>query len=289
MNDGAASATRLVGRDLTIGWNSRVVAQLPEVAVISGQILAIAGGNGVGKSTLIKTLARQLAPLQGRVLLNEQDIHRLPARFFAQQVAYVPQLIETPEGMTVQEMVNLGRNPHQIWWSWRTARQDQEAVERALRFTETVSLRNSLVGCLSGGERQRVALALALAQESRLLLLDEPTAHLDFKHQLDLVELLLSLRSEGLGFAIVLHDLNLIARLADRVLLLNSSDRNGSTGGAGVVAAYGTTDEVLNVDTLRAVYGVDVAINEDPGSGLKTYVPIRALNPAERLGPAQAG
>ena len=167
------------------------------------QIVAVAGPNGAGKSTLIKTMARQLKPLTGTVELNGKNIWTISTQEYAGKVAYVPQDIEASTELSVEQMVMLGRNPHQKWWQWYGANSDTDAVNKALNDTEMEKLRGKPICQLSGGERQRAALATALAQEPIFMFLDEPTSHLDFKHQIELLALLKRLRANGLGIMIV--------------------------------------------------------------------------------------
>lgn len=260
--------SQLIAKNLSVGWERTVVAEVADLNVATGEIVALAGPNGVGKSTIIKTIARQIRPLTGSFTVDSIDCQTLPPRGFAKLVSYVPQIIETVQDMTVEEFVSLGRFPHQMWWSWETSAVDRDAVEAAMERTETTPLRQKTVTELSGGERQRVAVAMALAQQTRFMLLDEPTAHLDFKHQLQLMKLLADLRESGIGIVIVLHDLNLIARLADKVVLLERS-----TNGPSRPAAVGSPAQILTFDMLRKVYEVDVSITTDPQTGMTNYVP----------------
>lgn len=257
-------------RNLAVGWEARVVAEIDELILSPGQITVLAGPNGAGKSTAIKTVARQIKPLSGSVTTGGANALTLDWRQFAQQIAYVPQLLETPKSLTVDETVMLGRNAHQAWWSWEVSPRDREAVENALTQTETTHLRTRKMAELSGGERQRVALAMALAQQTPVLLLDEPTAHLDFKHQIQLVSLLRRLKGQGIAVLLVLHDLNLIARVADNVVLL---EKPGSEAPSRV-AASGASEAVLTEEVLKRVYDVVVAITHDAASGVTSYVPI---------------
>lgn len=260
---------RLSATALAVGWPGRPVAQGLDLRLSGGEITVVAGPNGAGKSTLLKTLARQLRPLSGQVELGGRSIWQMEARAFAQQVAYVPQSLEPGQDLTVNELVALGRNPHQRWWSWAASGEDRQAVRFALEQTQTWALKDKYLSTLSGGERQRALIATALAQQARLLLLDEPTAHLDFKHQMELCDLLDNLRRDRIGILVVLHDLNLMSRLADHILLLGKSDSQPST-----FYACGSPQAVLQPATLRAVYQVEVSIVGDPATGRKVYTPI---------------
>jgi ABC-type cobalamin/Fe3+-siderophores transport system ATPase subunit len=255
-------------KQLQVGWQAKVIAVIGELTLSPGEICVIAGPNGVGKSTTLKTLARQIKPLSGSLSLSDVDIWQMPPKDFAKQVGYVPQLLDPPSTMMVRDLVALGRNPHQIWWSWETAARDNQAISEALEATDTIALQEKAVGALSGGELQRVAIAMVLAQQTQFILLDEPTAHLDYKHQLQLLSLLKNMQAQGKGILLVLHDLNLIGRIADTVVLLRSQQTAAAT-----VAATGKAKDVLNRANLLDVYEVNVAIQQDK-DGITTYVPL---------------
>lgn len=254
--------------DLSAGFDKSVVLRQASVELSASQIIVIAGPNGAGKSTLVKTMARQLKPLGGRILLNGSDIWQMSAQQFAGQVAYVPQSIDIASELTVEEIVMLGRNPHQKWWQWYGSNDDSVAVNKALADTEMQQLRKKPLCQLSGGERQRAALATALAQEPTFMLLDEPTAHLDFKHQIELLALLKRLRLAGLGIMVVLHDLNIIARVADQVVLIEVGN------GASKIGATGTVKQALSHDNLRRIFGIEVTTFDDPITGEVIYNPF---------------
>lgn len=257
----------LSAKNLTVGFDKTPVVEDALLDMTAGTILAIAGPNGAGKSTLLKSLARLIRPIKGTVEISGQDIWAMSARDFAKQVSYVPQSQEFEQDLTVQELVALGRNPHQSWWSWNASVEDRQAVKDALEKTATWDLRSKYLGNLSGGERQRALIATALAQRPQFMLLDEPVSHLDFRHQLELVSLLDSLRKQGLGIAVVLHDLNIISKLADSVLLLEKLGQESSR-----VIAYGPTAEVLQPTMLKQVFQVDVRRIADAASSTEIYV-----------------
>lgn len=252
--------------DLTVGWNGKAVADRISFELAGGQIIAIAGPNGAGKSTILKSVARQVRSLSGQVLLEGQEIWQIEPKDFARKVAYLPQSLDPGQTLTVQELVSLGRNPHQQWWSWSATAEDRQAIRLALEKTGTWDLRNKYLTSLSGGEKQRAAIATALAQQPQFMLLDEPTAHLDFRHQLELAQLLADLRAHGLGILVVLHDLNLMAQLSDRILLLEKPAEKPSR-----VIAFGRPEEVLKPEILRQVYEVEVSILSDPQTGASVY------------------
>jgi iron complex transport system ATP-binding protein len=267
------STDQLCAASLAAGFGKKPVVAGIDMTISAGEIVVLAGPNGAGKSTVVKALARQLKPMEGSVTINGTLVWQLTAMQFAAQVAYVPQSIEPGQDLTVEEIVMLGRNPHQSWWQWYGSAADSQAVDAALVATELSALRHKYLSELSGGERQRAAMATALAQEPIFMLLDEPTAHLDFRHQLELISLLKQLKdSKGIGCLIVLHDLNLIARAADRVVLFQTQ-----TGAPSKIAANGAPQAVLTREHLMSVFQVDVQILTDPQSGETFYSPTRSL------------
>ncbi|MGQ9866417.1 MAG: ABC transporter ATP-binding protein [Pseudanabaenaceae cyanobacterium] len=233
--------------NLTVGYGRQPVVQGVNFTVAAGEWLTILGANGSGKSTLLKTMAAQLPPLAGTVWLEGQNLHHLSPRAIAQRLGFLPQQPGIPEGLTVRQLVALGRNPHQPWWQWEVDATGREWVERALAETNLVTLGDRPVSTLSGGERQRAFVAVALAQNARILLLDEPTTYLDVNHQLELLALLKRWQQEGLTVITVLHDLNLAARYSDRVAVLAQ----------GQLLAIDTPDRIFTPDTLAIAFGVE--------------------------------
>ncbi|ROQ52526.1 iron complex transport system ATP-binding protein [Rathayibacter sp. PhB152] len=249
---------------LTLGYGDRTVVQGLDLVVPPGRITAIVGANACGKSTLLRSMSRLLAPRAGTVLLDGKAVHRTPAKQLARTLGLLPQSPIAPEGITVADLVGRGRHPHQgILSRWNA--HDDEAVATALDATDTAALADRAVDELSGGQRQRVWIAMALAQETDLLLLDEPTTFLDVSHQVEVLDLLVDLnRNRGTTVVMVLHDLNLAARYADHLVAL----------AGGTVHAAGTPAEVLTEDTVRAVFGLDSRIITDPTSGTPLMLPL---------------
>ena len=254
----------LVAEGLTLGYGERTVIEDLDLLVPPGRICAIVGANACGKSTLLRSMTRLLAPRDGRVLLDGKAVHRLPAKELARTLGLLPQSPIAPEGITVSDLVGRGRHPHQsVFTRWK--KEDDAAVATALEATQTTELAERAVDELSGGQRQRVWIAMALAQQTDLLLLDEPTTFLDVSHQIEVLDLLTDLnRTRGTTIVMVLHDLNLAARYADHLVALAS----------GRVHAVGTPTEVLTVENVQAVFGLDCQVIPDPTSGTPLMLPI---------------
>lgn len=220
----------------------------------AGEVVALVGHNGSGKSSLLKMLARQLAPSTGSISYGNQDLRMYSERAFARSVAYLPQDVTTGSEMTVRELVGCGRYP---WHGalGRFTKNDEEKVEDALRATHIETFANRIVGTLSGGERQRAWIAMLIAQDARCLLLDEPTAALDVAHQIEVLSLVRRLAHEGgRSVVIVLHDINMAARFCDRIHALKR----------GRVVASGTPSAILAPNTLQEIYGIDMDVISAP-------------------------
>jgi iron complex transport system ATP-binding protein len=231
---------------------------------LPGKVTAIVGANACGKSTLLRSMSRLLTPRSGQVLLDGKAIHSLPAKQVARTLGLLPQSPIAPEGITVAELVGRGRHPHQGLMS-RWSADDDRAIADALDVTATADLAERAVDELSGGQRQRVWIAMALAQQTDLLLLDEPTTFLDVSHQVEVLDLLTDLnRSTGTTIVMVLHDLNLAARYADHLVMISG----GRLHGAGVPT------EVFTEDAVREVFGLQCRVIEDPVSGSPLMLPI---------------
>jgi len=233
-----------------------------------GSITAIAGPNGSGKSTLLKTLARQIKPFAGRVTLGGADIWSLDPSQFARRCAYVPQSFNSNTNLTVGELVALGRNPHQNWWSWSASAGDREATREALERAGLAGLEHRYLATLSGGERQRAQIAVALSQESDFVLLDEPISHLDFKYQRSIVKLIERLREDGKGIAVILHDLNVIDSMADQVALIG---KGSEETGPGRLVAVGTSRDILTSSRIEEVFDVGIATVTDESTGRRLF------------------
>ncbi|SDL71290.1 ABC transporter ATP-binding protein [Tessaracoccus oleiagri] len=254
----------LEARELTLGYGGAPIVTDLSLELPAGAVTALIGPNGCGKSTLLRGLSRLLRPAGGQVLLGGRDLQDFSARELARRLGLLPQAPITPGGITVGELVALGRAPHQGWFS-RSSTEDRRAVEAALEATGTSALRERLVDELSGGQRQRVWIAMALAQDTGVLLLDEPTTFLDLAHALEVLEVIRHLnREKGVTVVMVLHDLNLAARYAQHLVLM----ADGSVTSAGGAA------DVLTEAHLASSFGLRARVVADPVTATPMVVPI---------------
>ncbi|MFB7295730.1 ABC transporter ATP-binding protein [Streptomyces rubiginosohelvolus] len=249
---------------LHLGYDDRAVVSGLDLAVPPGRITAIVGANACGKSTLLRALARLLAPRDGAVSLDGRALHSIPTRELAQQLGILPQSPVAPDGLTVIDLVNRGRSPHQTWWrQWTKA--DEQAVHDALAATGTTDLADRAVDELSGGQRQRAWIAMAVAQGTPVLLLDEPTTYLDLAHQIDVLDLVVDLnRREGRTIVMVLHDLNQACRYADHVIAMKK----------GAIVAEGAPADVITAETVEDVFGLRCQVTTDPVSRTPLVIPV---------------
>ncbi|WP_230352212.1 iron-enterobactin ABC transporter ATP-binding protein [Lelliottia sp. WAP21] len=258
------TATRLRGENLTLGYGKKIVARDLTVAIPEGHFTAIIGPNGCGKSTLLRTLSRLMTPLDGNVFLDGEIIQRFASKEVARQIGLLAQNATTPGDISVQELVARGRYPHQpLFTRWR--KEDEEAVTRAMHATGITDLARQSVDTLSGGQRQRAWIAMVLAQETSIMLLDEPTTWLDISHQIDLLELLSDLnRTKGYTLAAVLHDLNQACRYATHIIALRD----------GKIVAEGAPKAIVTPELIERIYGMRCVIIEDPVAGTPLVVPL---------------
>ncbi|WEK60953.1 MAG: ABC transporter ATP-binding protein [Candidatus Microbacterium colombiense] len=248
---------------ISVGYDSRLVIDGLDVAFPEGSITALVGPNASGKSTLLKALARLLPVQSGRVLLDGTALNTLSSRAIAQRLGVLPQSPLAPEGITVADLVSRGRHPHGRAFR-RSLDQDLRVVAHALQVTGTAALADRPVDALSGGQRQRVWIAMALAQETSLLLLDEPTTYLDIAHQIEVLDLLIDLRrSSAKSIVMVLHDLEQAAAYADRLLVLSE----------GRLVAEGAPGDVLTEQLVQDVFGLRSRIIPDPDTGSPLILP----------------
>jgi iron complex transport system ATP-binding protein len=257
------TAAPLHARELSVAYADAVVLDGLDLAVPRAEITAIVGANGCGKSTLLRALARLVPPRAGTVVLDGQAIHDLSSRDVARRLGVLPQSPLAPEGLTVEDLVARGRYPHQgLFRQWSP--HDELAVEEALAATRTAVLRDRPVDELSGGQRQRAWIAMTLAQQTELLLLDEPTTFLDLAHQVEVLDLLDSLVAErGRTVVMVLHDLNQACRYADMLVAVRD----------GHVHAAGAPGEIVDAAFVHEVFGLDTHVIDDPVTGTPLCLP----------------
>lgn len=253
---------RLRAEGVTLGYDRRVIARDLSVAVPDGSFTVIVGPNACGKSTLLRCLSRLLSPDDGQVILDGKTLGSYRPKEAARVVGLLPQSSIAPEGITVADLVARGRYPHQGFirqWS----RADAQAVEQAMTATHVADLRARQVDELSGGQRQRVWAAMALAQETPILLLDEPTTFLDISHQIDLLDLFAELHEGGRTLVAVLHDLNHAARYATHLIAMKD----------GAVVAQGAPGDIVTPELVREVFGLEAMVVDDPVTGTPLVVP----------------
>ncbi|GGN66342.1 ABC transporter [Actinoplanes lobatus] len=255
--------TRLSGTGMTLAYDKRVIAEDLSVEIPDGSFTVIIGPNACGKSTLLRALSRLLKPTTGTVLLDGKDVHSQPTRTVAKTLGLLPQSSTAPDGITVAELVARGRYPHQsILRRWSA--EDERVVEESMESTGVADLADRNVDELSGGQRQRVWLAMALAQQTPLLLLDEPTTYLDIAHQIEVLDLCAELHErQGRTLVAVLHDLNHAARYATHLIAMRS----------GKVARSGQPGEVLTAELVEEVFGLPCRVIDDPETGTPLVVP----------------
>jgi len=258
------TAHTLAAQGLSLGYDDRDIVTGLDFAVPQGKLTVIIGANASGKSTLLRGLSRLLAPRAGTVLLNGKSIHALSTRQVATIMGVLPQSPTAPEGILVADLVARGRYPHQGWFR-RPSHDDDLAVAAALAATDMADFADQPVDALSGGQRQRVWIAMALAQGTDLLLLDEPTTFLDIHHQVEVLDLLTDLvRSAGRTVVVVLHDLNLACRYADHIVAMKE----------GRLVAEGAPSAVVTEALVAEVFNLAARVVPDPVSGTPLIVPI---------------
>lgn len=258
--------SRLEALNIQAGYADLTILDAIDLAVPDGKVTILIGANGCGKSTLLKTMARILKPSQGHVLLDGKDIHALNTRSVAARLGLLPQGPVAPEGLSVRELVAQGRFPHQsLLRQWTRA--DEDAVNNAMAIAGVTDFADRAVDTLSGGQRQRCWVAMVLAQETELILLDEPTTFLDLKVQVGLMDLFAELAHEhGRTLVIVLHELSLAAAYADHLVMMK----------AGQIIAAGDPDDIFTAERLKAVFDLDASVLRDPASGRLVCVPFTA-------------
>lgn len=264
-----SSENRLYADTVTIRYDTRTISRDLSVSIPNGSFTVIVGPNACGKSTLLRSLSRLLKPSVGQVVLDGKSIADIDSKTVARRLGLLPQTALAPHGITVADLVARGRYPHQSFlrqWS----RDDEGAVGRAMAATNVADLSDRLVDELSGGQRQRVWVAMVLAQETPILLLDEPTTFLDISHQIELLELLSDLNSEGRTIVAVLHDLNHACRYASHLITMRD----------GAIIATGKPTDIVTADLVEAIFDLPCLVMPDPICGAPMIVP-RGRQPKE--------
>jgi iron complex transport system ATP-binding protein len=261
-NTDASPEVRLRAKAITLAYDGREISNALDVAIPDRSFTVIVGPNACGKSTLLRALSRLLKPHQGRVALDGKSIQDYAPRDFAQKIGLLPQSLSAPDGITVADLVARGRFPHQSFLrQWSEG--DAVAIDKALTATKMTEHAHRLVSELSGGQRQRAWIAMTLAQDTPILLLDEPTTYLDIAHQMELLELLQELRDAGRTVVAVLHDLNQASRFASHMIALRD----------GQIMAEGAPCDIVTEQMVSDVFGLSARIIADPETGLPMIVP----------------
>ncbi len=267
---------RLYTKDLNIGYGEHLIIKDLSIEIPDKQITTIIGSNGCGKSTLLKAITRIISHQSGTILLDGQEIAKENTKSLAKKMAILPQTPESVSGLTVGELVSYGRFPYQKGFG-RLTKNDYEVIDWALEVTGTTEFKYRSVDALSGGQRQRVWIAMALAQETEIIFLDEPTTYLDMAHQLEVLELLQKLnREQDRTIIMVLHDLNQAARFADYLIALKD----------GNIVKSGNCEEVITPEVLRSVFQIDAQIGRDPRTNKPmclTYNLLKGDNQDEKI------
>ncbi|WP_196809318.1 ABC transporter ATP-binding protein [Rhizobium sp. 2MFCol3.1] len=251
-------------KQITAGYGSKVVLDAIEAVIPRGKMIALVGPNGSGKSTLLSTMARLMKPVAGQVCLDGKAIHKMPTRELARKLGILPQNPILPEGMRVFDLVSRGRFPHQgLFKQWSEA--DEAAVQRAMTLTDTLQFADRKVDDLSGGQRQRCWIAMAIAQDTDIMMLDEPTAFLDMRYQVEILDLLYALtRDHGRTVVVVLHDLNCAITYADMIMFLKDGQLVGDP----------VPPEACTAQVISSVFDIDVVVTDHPRSGRPFVMPV---------------
>ncbi|MFC5463604.1 ABC transporter ATP-binding protein [Lederbergia graminis] len=249
---------------LSIGYTNKLLFEDLNLSIPKGEITVFVGSNGCGKSTLLRSIARLLKPSSGNVLIDGKDVHRLSSKEVAKKLGILPQSPISPEGITVLDLVKQGRYPHQSWVK-RWSEEDTLKVEEAMEATGISDLRHQAVDTLSGGQRQRAWIAMTLAQDTDIILLDEPTTYLDMTYQIDILDLLFDLNEQkNRTIVMVLHDLNLASRYAHNIVAIKD----------GKVFAQGKPEDIITCELVHSVFGMECQVAKDPLFGTPHCIPF---------------
>ena len=252
---------------LTIAYGKKIVIKNVDIKIQKGEMVTIIGANGSGKTTILKTISRSLKPIEGNVYLDEKEIFKYDTRKLACKLAILPQIHNVPEDFSVSDLVSFGRFPH-LGLSGRLTFKDFYAIDRAIELANIEELQHRRVSTLSGGERQRAWIAMALAQQPEVLLLDEPTTFLDINHQFELLEMISDLnKNMGITIVMVLHDLNQAARYSQRLLVLRE----------GRIFKEGPPGEIITEEVLESVFNIKVRIINDREYNCPYFIPKKSI------------
>ncbi|WP_203363109.1 ABC transporter ATP-binding protein [Bacillus sp. REN10] len=250
-------------KELSLHYHTHTVIQNLSFSIPAEKITVLVGANGSGKSTLLRSFARLLKPTEGAIFLEEREMQSISTKEIAQRLAILPQGPTAPEGVTIYQLVKQGRYPHQSWFqNW--SKEDEALVHQALEATQLLAIKDQPLDALSGGQRQRAWIAMTLAQETPIILLDEPTTYLDVTHQIELLDFLFELnRTHKRTIIMVLHDLNLACRYADHLVAVHEK----------TVAAQGAPEEIVNAEMVKRIFNLDALIERDPIFGTPLCIP----------------
>jgi len=239
--------------NFSTGYKNKIIIDSINLSINSGEWLGIIGANGSGKSTLIKGICRIIKPQKGKVFLRGKDINNLSNKSISQQISFLPQGINSNLSISVSDLVALGRSPYKNFWDFDLTKNDKSIIEESLKLVEILELKDCLLSEISGGQRQRAFLALALAQETEIIVLDEPTNYLDINHQIKFLQILKDLQlKKNLTIITVLHDLNLCARFSDQIAALKD----------GLLIEVGDPKDILNKNIIKNIFDINVLISK---------------------------
>ena len=240
-------------QQLSVAYGDTTIIENLSVTIPKGKVTALIGPNGCGKSTLLKTLSRIIKPKSGEIFIEQTSLGQIKDKVLAQQLSLLPQVLVSPEGITVRKLVEYGRSPYVSHWG-RLSQADKKIVEQAMTETGVLELAEQNVESLSGGQRQRAWIAMVLAQDTEIVMLDEPTTYLDLSHQIELMELMRTMNEQGKPVIVVLHDLNQACRYCDHLVVLKR----------GQLMAQGSPEEVFTERLLQEVFDLDAVVINDP-------------------------
>ncbi|MDA9557944.1 Fe(3+) dicitrate ABC transporter ATP-binding protein FecE [Vibrio sp.] len=250
-------------QNLQVAYGENVIIDDLTLSIPKGKITALIGPNGCGKSTLLKTLSRINTPKSGAVLLDDKALTSIPDKKLAQQLSLLPQVLSSPEGITVRKLIEYGRSPYLSHWG-KLSQSDKDMVEFAMKETGVDTLADTLMESLSGGQRQRAWIAMILAQDTDIVMLDEPTTYLDLCHQIELMKLMRDMNNKGKTVIVVLHDLNQACRYCDHLIVLKE----------GNLITQGEPKEIFTSTLLKSVFTLDAMVMKDPISDTPMCIPL---------------